>query len=72
MSEKGPKQHDPRWVEQVTEEMKAEIVAKAVDGRITCPVLRKYAEDKGVSYKVAGTAADFAGVRVHNCDLDCF
>lgn len=72
MSDKGPKEHDPRWVEQVTEQMKADIAAKAVDGKVTCPVLRKYAEDTGVPYKVAGTAADLAGIRVHNCDLGCF
>lgn len=72
MSEKGPKQHDPRWVEQVTDEMIEAIRAKANEGRVTCPVLRKFAEDNGVNYKVAGTAADLAGVRVHNCDLDCF
>ena len=72
MSEKGPKTHDPRWVAQVTDEMVDALKAKAVDGRVTCPVLRKFAEDSGVSYKVAGTAADMAGVRVHNCDLDCF
>jgi DNA-binding transcriptional regulator YhcF (GntR family) len=63
---------DPRWTAQVTEEMKAAILAKAVDGKITCPVLRKFAEDSGVNYKVAGTAADMAGVHVHNCDLGCF
>ena len=72
MSDRGPKVHDPRWVEQVTEDMVAAIAAKAVDGKVTCPVLRKFAEDQGVPYKVAGTAADLAGVKVHNCDLDCF
>jgi hypothetical protein len=72
VSDKGPKELDPRWTAQVTEEMKAEISAKARDGKITCPVLRKYAEDKGVPYKVAGAAADMAGLRVHNCDLGCF
>lgn len=72
MSSKGPKEHDPRWVSQVTDELKDGIRAKAVDGRITCPVLRRFAEDMGVNYKVAGAAADLAGVRVHNCDLDCF
>jgi hypothetical protein len=72
MSERGPKEHDPRWVAQVTDEMVEALQAKAVDGRVTCPVLRKFAEDQGVPYKVAGTAADMAGVRVHNCDLDCF
>jgi len=72
VSDKGPKQHDPRWVSQVTDEMIEAIKAKAVDGKVTCPVLRKFAEDQGVPYKVAGTAADMAEVRVHNCDLDCF
>ena len=72
MSSENQKFTDPRWAEQVTEEMKAAIVAKAVDGKITCPVLRKFAEDTGVPYKVAGAAADQAGVRVHNCDLGCF
>ena len=69
---KEEKTADPRWAAQVTDEMKAAILAKAVDGKVTCPVLRKFAEDNGVNYKVAGTAADLAGVRVHNCDLGCF
>lgn len=69
---RSEKVHDPRWTEQITPELTEAIVAKAVDGKITCPVLRKLAEDSGVNYKVAGTAADIAGVRVHNCDLDCF
>jgi hypothetical protein len=72
MSDKGPKELDARWTAQVTDEMKAEIVAKSADGKVTCPVLRKYAEDTGVPYKVAGAAADMAGIRVHNCDLGCF
>jgi len=72
VSDKGPKQHDPRWVSQVNDEMIDAIKAKAVDGKVTCPVLRKFAEDQGVPYKVAGTAADMADVRVHNCDLDRF
>lgn len=71
-SEKAPKEIDPRWAAQVTDEMKAEIAEKAIDGKITCPVLRKYAEEKGIPNPVAGAAADMAGVRVHNCDLGCF
>ncbi len=73
MSSENAKFTDPRWTEQVTDEMMAAIKAKASDdGKITCPVLRKFAEDQGVPYKVAGAAADMAGVRVHNCDLGCF
>ncbi|MCL5887411.1 MAG: hypothetical protein M1617_03785 [Actinobacteria bacterium] len=66
------KQVDPRWAEQVTPEMLEAVKAKAVDGKVTCPVLRKFAEDSGVAYKVAGAAADAAGIRVKNCDLGCF
>lgn len=69
---KGPKAIDPRWAGQVTDEIIEAVRAKALDGRITCPVLRKYAEDAGIPYKVAGAAADLAGVRVINCDLGCF
>ena len=72
MSDKGPKELDARWTSQVTDEMKAAIMAKSVDGKVTCPVLRKYAEESGTSYKVAGAAADMAGIKVHNCDLGCF
>jgi imidazole glycerol phosphate synthase subunit HisF len=66
------KEIDPRWASQVTDEMMAAVSAKAVDGKITCPVLRKYAEEIGVPFKVAGAAADMAGIRVHNCELGCF
>ncbi|MHB1135831.1 MAG: hypothetical protein ACYCXR_07355 [Coriobacteriia bacterium] len=72
MSSENQKFTDPRWAEQVTDEMMAAIKVKAIDGKVTCPVLRKFAEDQGVPYKVAGAAADAAGVRVHNCDLGCF
>lgn len=72
MSENGRKELDPRWTAQVTDEMKAALLAKAVDGKVTCAVLRKFAEDGGVPYKVAGAAADMAGIRVKNCDLGCF
>lgn len=63
---------DPRWADQVTPELTEAVKAKAVDGRITCPVLRKLAEDTGVAYKVAGAVADGAGIKVKNCDLGCF
>ena len=72
MSSETQKFADPRWTAQITDDMMEAIKAKAVDGKITCPVLRKFAEDQGVPYKVAGAAADAAGVRVHNCDLGCF
>lgn len=72
MSGSEPKFQDPRWVEQVTPELTEAVLDHAQDNKITCPVLRKIADDNGVPYKVAGAAADLAGVRVHNCDLGCF
>ncbi len=67
-----PKMEDPRFAAQVTPELTEAVKAKAIDGRITCPVLRKLAEETGVPYRVAGAAADAAGVKVKNCDLGCF
>lgn len=66
------KMAEPRYVAQVTDELKAAVLAKAVDGKVTCPVLRKLADDLGVPYKVAGAAADLTDVRVGGCDLGCF
>lgn len=68
----GPKEKDPRWLEQVTPEILAAVKAKADAGLETCPVLRKLAEEFGVPYKVVGAAADSLGVKVKNCDLGCF
>ncbi|MBS3957095.1 MAG: hypothetical protein KGZ40_06175 [Clostridiales bacterium] len=72
MSGSSPKRIDPRFAEQVTPELTAAVLDKSSDGTLTCPVLRKLAEDTGVPYKVAGAAADLAGIRVKNCDLGCF
>jgi len=68
----SPKNVDPKWAAQVTDELKAAVLAKAADGKVTCPVLRKLADDHGVPNQVAGAAADMAGVKVGNCDLGCF
>jgi hypothetical protein len=67
-----PKVIDPRWLDQVTPEIVEAVRAKAHDGKVTCPVLRKLAEDSNIPYKVAGAAADSVGIKVHNCDLGCF
>jgi hypothetical protein len=44
----------------------------ATDRRITCEHLRRLAEELDVPYRVAGKAADDAGIRVKACDLGCF
>ena len=48
------------------------VKARAVDGRIPCPVARKLAEDLGVEYKAVGDAANEAEVKIHGCELGCF
>jgi uncharacterized protein YggU (UPF0235/DUF167 family) len=58
--------------QEVTPELIEAVKAKAVDGRATCPVMRKLAEDLGVPYKLIGEAADAAGVKIKNCELGCF
>jgi hypothetical protein len=45
---------------------------RAHDGRISCARLRATAEELGVAYREAGSAADREGVRVVSCDLGCF
>jgi hypothetical protein len=35
-------------------------------------VLRKIAEELGVSYKKAGEAANELHIKIKNCDLGCF
>lgn len=63
---------DPKFTEQVTPEIVDAVRAKAKDGRISCPMLRKLAEDLDVPNQVVGQAANEAGVKVKNCDLGCF
>ncbi len=57
---------------EVTPELIEAVKAKAVDGRVTCPVLRKLADDLGVSVRAVGNAADEAGIKIKNCELGCF
>lgn len=42
------------------------------DGRITCALLRRIAQENGVSYKQAGKTADKLKIRIKSCDLGCF
>jgi hypothetical protein len=57
---------------EIPEAVREAVEAKAADGKIACPTLRKLAEDTGVAYRVAGAAADEIGVKVRDCDLGCF
>lgn len=52
--------------------IKKKIKEIAVNSRISCPALRKLADESGVSYKYAGKAADGLKIKIKNCDLGCF
>jgi len=56
----------------MSEKIEKEIQKHSVDGRITCAVARKIAEDCGVPYKSVGEVADKLGVRIRDCQLGCF
>lgn len=42
------------------------------DGKITCAIARKIAEDLKVPYKEVGEAANRLGIRIKDCQLGCF
>jgi hypothetical protein len=52
--------------------LEEQILKASGDGRITCALLRKIAEERGVSYKLAGKTADRLNIKIKNCDLGCF
>ena len=43
-----------------------------IDGKITCSVLRKIAEEADTSYKMAGIIADKLKIKIAKCELGCF
>ena len=49
-----------------------EVKKKAHNGRLSCPVARKIAEELSVSYKTVGEAADKLNVKIIDCQLGCF
>ncbi len=48
------------------------IKKKARGGKISCPALRKIAEELKVSYKEVGKAANELKIKIKNCDFGCF
>lgn len=52
--------------------LREKLLSAARDGRITCALLRKIAEETAVTYKSAGKVADELKIRIKNCDLGCF
>jgi putative N-acetylmannosamine-6-phosphate epimerase len=50
-----------------------EAVKKAApEGRISCPVARKIAEEQGVSPLMVGTACNQLKIKIKGCELGCF
>jgi hypothetical protein len=54
------------------EQLKEEIMKKAVDRKLPCAVARKIAEDLGIPYASVGAAADELGIKIKGCQLGCF
>jgi LAO/AO transport system kinase len=52
--------------------IKNRIKEKASDQKISCPALRRLAEELGISYKEAGQLANELKIKIKNCDLGCF
>lgn len=52
--------------------IRTRIKKTAVNGKISCPALRRIAERLGVSYKEAGEMANELKIKIKNCDLGCF
>ena len=48
------------------------LIKKAVDGKISCPVARKIAEELSVPYKEVGRNADELRIKLTGCELGCF
>lgn len=44
----------------------------AREGKISCALLRKIAEETGTTYKLAGKTADRLEIKIKKCDLGCF
>lgn len=49
-----------------------ELRKMAPEGRLTCAVARKIAEDLGVQYKSVGEAANKLDIKITDCALGCF
>lgn len=54
------------------EQLKKKLREASVDGRITCAVARKIAEELGVAHKDVGAAANELKIRIKDCQLGCF
>ena len=54
------------------DKIQEEVKKKSKNGRISCPVARKIAQELAVSYKEVGMAADALKIKITDCELGCF
>jgi len=54
------------------EKLKEEMLKKAVNGKLSCAVARKIADNLGISYKEVGDMANDLGIKIKDCQLGCF
>ena len=54
------------------EELKEEMLKKAVNGRLSCAAAREVAEKLSLPYKEVGIAANELGIKIKDCQLGCF
>ena len=54
------------------EELRQEMLRRAVEGRLSCAAARKIAEELNIPYRDVGEAADQLGIRINDCQLGCF
>lgn len=71
--DKSAKEIIQKLKERVMKELIAkELKDKSKDGKITCALARKLAEDLKVSYKEVGEVANELKIKIKNCELGCF
>ena len=54
------------------DELRQEVLKKAVEGKLSCATARKIAEDLKLPYQEIGEAANELGIRIKSCQLGCF
>jgi len=54
------------------EDLKEEMLKKALNKKLSCAAAREIAEKLGIPYKEVGNAANELGIKIKDCQLGCF
>lgn len=57
---------------EVPEGLLTKVEGASRDGKISCTVARRLAEEMGVPVRQVGEAADELGIKIYACELGCF